>query len=63
MKEFGREGGAGEKLQQALQEKTKNKDSWVGARGGGGGVMMEEGWGRDGGGRGRGKEESAWSWE
>ena len=32
MKEFGREGGAGEKLQQALLEKTKNSDSWVGGR-------------------------------
>ena len=32
MKEFGREGGAGEKLQRALLEKTKNNDSWVGAR-------------------------------
>ena len=32
MKEFGREGGAGEKLQWALLEKTKNNDSWVGAR-------------------------------
>ena len=32
MKEFGREGGAGEKLQQVLLEKTKNSDSWVGGR-------------------------------
>ena len=32
VKEFGREGGAGEKLQQALLEKTKNSDSWVGGR-------------------------------
>ena len=32
VKEFGREGGAGEKLQQALLEKTKNNDSWVGDR-------------------------------
>ena len=29
--EFGREGGAGEKLQQALLEKTNSNDSWVGA--------------------------------
>ena len=29
--EFGREGGAGERLQQALLEKTKNNGSWVGA--------------------------------
>ena len=32
VKEFGREGGTGEKLHQALLEKTKNNDSWVGAR-------------------------------
>ena len=31
MNEFGREGGAGERLQQALLEKTKNNGSWVGA--------------------------------
>ena len=31
MKEFGREGGAGERLQQALLEKTNSNDSWVGA--------------------------------
>ena len=31
MNEFGRKGGAGERLQQALLEKTKNNDSWVGA--------------------------------
>ena len=29
---FGRERGAGEKLQQALLEKTNNNDSWVGGR-------------------------------
>ena len=31
MNEFGREGGAGEKLQQALLEKTNSNESWVGA--------------------------------
>ena len=31
VKEFGREGGAGERLQQDLLEKTKNNESWVGA--------------------------------
>ena len=31
MKEFGRKGGAGEELQQALLEKTNSNESWVGA--------------------------------
>ena len=30
MKEFGREGGAGEKLQKALLERAKNHENWVG---------------------------------
>ena len=30
VKEFGREGGAGEKLQQALLERAKNHENWVG---------------------------------
>ena len=32
VKEFGREGGAGEKLQQALLERAKNRENWVGAQ-------------------------------
>ena len=32
VKEFGREGGAGEKLQQALLERAKNHENWVGGR-------------------------------
>ena len=32
VKEFGREGGAGEKLQQALVERAKNHENWVGAQ-------------------------------
>lgn len=32
VKEFGREGGAGEKLQQALLERAKNHENWVGAQ-------------------------------
>ena len=48
VKEFGREGGAGERLQQALLEKTNSNDSWVGAgrEGCGGRIgkgMMDEG--------------------
>ena len=51
MNEFGREGGAGEKLQQALLEKTISNESWVcaGREGGGGRIgkgMMDEGEGR-----------------
>ena len=30
VKEFGREGGAGEKLQKALLERAKNHENWVG---------------------------------
>ena len=30
VKEFGREGGAGERLQQALLERAKNRENWVG---------------------------------
>ena len=48
VKEFGRKGGAGEKLQQALLEKINSNDSWVGAgrEGGVGRIgkgMMDEG--------------------
>ena len=31
MKEFGRKGGAGEEIQQALLEKINSNESWVGA--------------------------------
>ena len=43
MNEFGREGGAGEKLQQALLEKTISNDSWVGAGREGGGARIGKG--------------------
>ena len=51
MKEFGRKGGAGEKLQQALLEKTISNENWVcaGREGGRWGVekgMMDKGEGR-----------------
>ena len=34
VKDFGREGGAGEKLQQALLERAESLENWVGAMGG-----------------------------